>query len=518
MYDLILKGGLVVDGTGSAPRKANVCIVNGKIAAITPEDLAAKEVMDVAGLAVAPGFIDIHSHSDAQPFQGIAPENYLLQGVTTQIVGNCGTAMVPTFSRIPGQINDYSSSKRNHPGFESVTEYLAGLEAAKPHSNYGTLAGHSNLRSSVLGYADRIPTEEELAFMCQKLDEEMRGGCFGMSLGLIYPPSSFAEKDELVALAKVIAAHDGILSVHMRNEGPRLFAAVEEMLEIARLSGVHLQISHLKLMGKPQWGKAPQLTAMLEKARAKGVNVTCDQYPFPASSTSLSALVPRWAADGGTNAMLTRLETREGTILADISREMENRGGPDCVLVVSGTQGHDEYLGKTIESLSKELSLSCEETVRQVLLDTSAKAQCIYFSINEEDIRHIMAKEWVCVGSDGSARVMKDAPTIHPRNFATFPQYFQTVREHGILPLEAMVRKATGLTASILGLTDRGTLEVGKWADICVFDPEGFESRSTFLAPQKAPAGMYHVLVNGRFAVKDQALTYEQAGKALRKE
>lgn len=517
MYDLILKGGLVVDGTGSAPQKANVCILDGKIAAITAQEVSGKETLDVTGLAVVPGFIDIHSHSDAQPFTGIAPENYLLQGVTTQIVGNCGTAMVPTFSRIPGQANDYSSSKRGHPGFESVSQYLSELEKVKPQGNYGTLAGHSNLRSSVLGYADRIPTEEELSFMCSKLDEEMRNGCFGMSLGLIYPPSSFAEKDELVALSKVIAKHDGILSVHMRNEGPRLFASVEEMIEIARLSGVHLQISHLKLMGKPQWGKAPQLTAMIEQAKEEGVNITCDQYPFPASSTGLSALVPRWAADGGTSAMLARVENRESTILADISREMDNRGGPNCVLVVSGTQSHDEYIGKTIEDIAKDLSISSEEAVRQVLLDSNAKAQCIYFSISEEDIRHIMAKEWVCVGSDGSDKVMANAPTIHPRNFATFPQYFQTVREHKILPLEKMVRKATGLTADILGITDRGTLEIGKWADICIFDPEKFESRSTFLNPQKPPAGIHHVIINGQFAVKNQALTGKAVGMALPK-
>ena len=517
MYDLILKGGLVVDGTGSAPQKANVCISGSRIAAITTQEVAGKEALDVTDLAVAPGFIDIHSHSDAQPFQSILPENYLLQGVTTQIVGNCGTAMVPTFSRIPGQINDYSSSKRGHAGFESVTGYLAGLEEIKPLCNYGTLAGHSNLRSSVLGYADRIPTEEELDFMCKTLDAELAAGCFGMSLGLIYPPSSFAEKEELVALSKVIAAHDGILSVHMRNEGPRVFTAVEEMLEIARLSGVHLQISHLKLMGKPQWGKAPQLTAMIEQAKAQGVNVTCDQYPFPASSTALTALVPRWAADGGTKAMLERLEHREGSILADISREMDNRGGPHCVLIVSGTQGHDEYLGKTIDALAKTLCLSPEETVRQVLLDTAAKPQCIYFSMSEEDIRHIMSKEWVCVGSDGSDRVIKSAPAIHPRNFATFPQYFQTVREYDILPLEQMVRKATGLTASILGLKDRGTLITGNWADICVFDPQRYKSNATFLVPQKAPEGMYHVLVNGQFAVKNQALTNAPIGLPLKK-
>lgn len=516
MYDIVLTGGLVVDGTGKAPYKANVCVSDGKIAAITQDAATGKEALDVSGLAVAPGFIDIHSHSDAQPIKGIIPENYLRQGVTTQVVGNCGTAMVPTFSLIPGRVNDYPSAKRNHPGFESVSDYLSGLTEAQPLANYATLAGHSNLRSSVIGYEDRIPTPAEMELMCQRLDEEMARGAFGMSLGLIYPPSSFAEKEELVALAKVIAKRGGILSVHMRNEGPRIFEAVEEMLQIARLSGVHLQISHLKLMGKPQWGKAPQLTAMIEKAKAQGVNVTCDQYPFPASSTNLTALVPRWAANGGTQAMLARVEARESTVLADIAQEMDNRGGPDCVLVV-GPVAYKTYVGKNILQISQELKLSPEEAVRQVLLDTKGSAKCIYFSINEEDIRHIMAKEWVCVGSDGSDFLLDKAPVVHPRNFATFSQYFQTVREYKILPLEKMVQKATGLTASILGLTDRGTLEAGKWADICVFDPERFATQSTFLAPQKPPVGMYHVLVNGRFAVKNEVLTMDKCGKALGK-
>ena len=335
MYDLILKGGTVVDGTGNDPRKANVCISNGKIAAITTEDVCGSEMLDVTGLVVAPGFIDIHTHSDAQPFTGVAPENNLLQGVTTEVVGNCGTAMIPTFSRIPGEVNDYSLSKRKHPGFESVTQYLSELEAIKPHCNYATLAGHANLRSSVLGYADRIPTEEEMEFMCKTLDYEMANGCFGMSLGLIYPPSSFAEKEELVALAKVIAKYDGILSVHMRNEGPKLFEAVDEMIDIAEKSGVHIEISHLKLMGKPQWGRSPELLEKLESARARGLNITCDQYPFLASSTSLSALVPHWAHEGGKASLVQRLKDDDGSILADMQKEMENRGGSDAVLLVS---------------------------------------------------------------------------------------------------------------------------------------------------------------------------------------
>ena len=514
MYDLVLQGGTIVDGTGAKPYVANLCIEGGKIAAITTESVNGKQVMDVSGLAVAPGFIDIHSHSETYPTYGGLPENVLRQGVTTQAPGNCGSSLLPAFSLEPGGTHPYCLDKFNHPGFPSVTDYAESMGKVALSCNYAPMAGPSTLRCSVVGQDDRRPTEEEMALMCQVLDRELDRGIFGMTLGLIYPPSSFADEDELVELAKVIAKHDGILAVHMRNEGPRLFDSVKEMLEIARKSGVHLQISHLKLMGKPQWGKAPQLTAMIEQAQAEGVNVTCDQYPFPASSTALTALIPRWAADGGPEALLKRVETREGTIMADIAREMDNRGGPHCVLIASANDC-PQYPTKYISDIAKEMGIAPEEAVRQILLDTRAKCQCIYFSINQEDICHIMSKTWVRVSSDGSDRLYEGNDTLHPRNFATFSHYFQTARD--FLPLETVVYKETGLTAKIMGLKDRGVLKEGNWADIAIFDPEKYASRSTFLKPNVPPTGMYHVLLAGQFVVRDEQITDNKPGKVILK-
>ena len=516
MYDMVLTGGTIVDGKRTKPYKANLCIKDGKIARITTEAVEAKETFDVSGLAVAPGFIDIHNHSDGTPFHNRTPASMIRQGVTTEIIGNCGGSCVPGLEETRERCEAYNMQKRSIPGFLTVTDYAAAITELTPGTNYGPLLGHSNLRMAVMGFVNRDPNEEEMEKLKALLEREMQRGAFGMSLGLIYPPSAFSAREELVELAKVIAKYDGILSVHMRNEGPRIFEAVEEMIDIARRSGVHVQISHLKLMGTPQWGKAPQLIAMIDRARAEGLNITADQYPFPASSTSMTALVPHWAHDGGRDAMLERLEKEYDSIRAEVLKEMTNRGGPDTIMVDSSA-GCPQYVGKYVSQIAQELGVDPVEAVRRVLLDSKGSTHCIYFCINHDDIHHIMKQLYVCVGSDGYGRDYNIAANPHPRNFAAFSQYFQTVREHNIHPLEDMVYKATGLTASILGITDRGTLTEGNWADIAIFDPEVFASQSTFLAPKAPPVGMHHVLVNGKFAVRNNEQTGICAGMGILK-
>lgn len=522
-YDLILAGGTVVDGTRAEPYQANVCIKDGKIAAITKETAEAAEIVDVTGLAVTPGFIDLHTHSDQVPFTNHVVESKVAQGVTMELVGNCGSSILPA---LPGRWEDMVEYVRQKKGvltepIASVADYAKQAEAKKNMSiNYGVLVGHSALRISVMGFVNRDPDAQEMEELKALLDRELSRGAFGMSLGLIYPPSAFSAKAELVELAKVIAKHDGILSIHMRNEGPRIFEAVDEVISIAEESGVHVQISHLKLMGKPQWGKSPELVKRIEDAQARGVNITCDQYPFLASSTSMTALVPHWAHEGGVKDMLPRVEKREGNICEAIDKEMDNRGGPQAVLVVSTGGRHPEWEGKFVSELSEEFGLDPVETVRKVLLESAGSVNCIYFSMNKEDMLRIMKRTYVSVGSDGSSlsydrNVTKTIP--HPRNFATFPQFFQTVREEKLLPIQDAVYKMTGLPASIIGLQDRGVLQEGKVADIAVFDPQTFASQSTFLESRERPVGMHHVIVSGKFALRDGVLTENREGKVLLK-
>ena len=520
MFDMILKGGTVYDGTGAAPKVCNVCISGGKIARITEELPLAQEVVDVAGLAVSPGFIDTHTHSDASHFKAAPALSQVAQGVTTEIAGNCGGSMMPTTPERKEEINQRGRIKRGMDDFDSVSDYAQrGNELGAP-LNFGTLIGHSNLRIAVMGFVNRDPDEEEMQKLEALLDQEMARGAFGMSLGLIYPPSAFSKPWELERLARVVAKYDGIVAVHMRNEGPKIFQAVEEMLSIARATGVHIHISHLKLMGKPQWGLYPKLLKLLTDARAEGLQVTCDQYPFLASSTGLSALVPHWAHEGGEPAMVARLETREGDICQGIAQEMDNRGGPEAVMVVNTYGQNPQWEAKRISQLSEILGLDPVETVRHVLIQCQGRAFCVYFSMNKADMLGIMAEQFVCVGSDGASTshdksVTKHVP--HPRYFAAFAKFFQTVREEQLMPLEKAVYKATGLPASILGLTDRGLLKEGMQADITVFDPENIGSQADFTESRIWPAGVQHVLVNGRFAIRDGSWTGEKPGRAILK-
>lgn len=520
MYDILLTGGLIYDGTGGKPYFANLCVREGKIAAVSDSVPEAKETVDVSGLAVAPGFIDTHSHSDLSHLNPIPGLSQVAQGVTTELAGNCGGSVMPSLPETRERMNAYMRAKNGIDAFDSVTGYAQAGSALGAPLNYGTLIGHSNLRVAVMGFVNRDPDEEEMLQLEALLDREMARGAFGMSLGLIYPPSAFSKSWELERLARVVARHGGILAVHMRNEGPRIFEAVEEMLSIARNSGVHVHISHLKLMGKPQWGKHRALLKLLTDARAEGLNVTCDQYPFLASSTGLSALVPHWAHEGGYSDMVKRLKAKEGDICQGIAREMENRGGPEAVMVVNTYGQNPQWEGKKLRELMDILGLDAVETVLHVLIHCGGKAFCVYFSMNKEDMLGIMDQTFICVGSDGASLSHDPAVTSynpHPRYFAAFARFFQTVREEKRIPLETAVYKTTGLPASILGLSDRGLLKEGLNADITVFDPETVGSEATFLEARVWPTGVRHVLVNGTFAIRDGAYTGEKPGRVVLK-
>ena len=517
-YDLILSGGLVIDGTGRKPYAANVCVQDGKIACITTDTADAKEILDVSGLAVTPGFIDTHSHSDANLLLDAPTESKLAQGVTTEIIGNCGMSVLPATEGFYQEIDDYVQLNYGTHARNSVSDYARDVEEKGLSINCGMLVGHSMLRMAVMGFVNRDPDAREMEQLKQLLDRELRRGAKGMSLGLIYPPSAFSSQEELVELSKVIAQHNAILAVHMRNEGAKVFEAVDEMITIGELSGAHIHISHLKLMGKPQWGRSQELLNKIRAARDRGVHITCDQYPFHASSTLVTAMVPHWAHAGGPEAMMRRLENREGTIYQEIQKEMENRGGPHAVLVVSTKGAHPAWEGKFMDEIAQELGVDPVDAVIRVVLETKTVGECIYFSMDRQDVLNIMKEQYICVGSDGNALSFDKNFTksnVHPRHFAAFSEYFQTVREEQLMPLETAVYKATGLAAEIMNIKDRGVLAEGMAADIAVFQPETFESRSTFMESRIPPVGMRHVLVNGKFAVRDGVITQNRNGKVI---
>lgn len=525
MYDLILRGGYIVNGNRSEMYMADVCIKGEYVAKVTTQKEQAKKIIDVSGKIVCPGFIDIHSHSDASPLVDYVVESKIAQGVTTEITGNCGASCMPAVPERLNELHDYFATQVQLPlrglraGHLSVDDYAESVKAHGASGNFGPLIGHSVLRLAVMGFSDREPTREELEELKCLLDRELSRGAFGMSLGLIYPPSAFSTKEELTELAKVIKKHDGILSVHMRNEGPRVFEAVDEMLEIAAASGVRLQISHLKLMGKPQWGRAGELINKLMEAQKAGIRVTCDQYPFTASSTSLSALCPKWAYDGGKTELLKRLREGKEELCSAIEREMENRGGAHTILVCNTYGAQPEYEGEYISKLAEKMGVSPVEAVIRILLECEANVSSVFFCMDEQDMLTIMRQMFVCVGSDGYAfsfdpQYMKTNP--HPRSYATFPGFLQLVREHNLMPLEDAIYKMTGLPAEILGMRKRGYIKEGMYADITVFDREKIGSRASYVDSKVRPDGVEYVIVNGTIAMEKGLLTQERPGRVIR--
>ncbi|HBN81386.1 MAG TPA: N-acyl-D-aspartate deacylase [Ruminococcaceae bacterium] len=508
MYDLVIRNGTLADGTRSQPRRADLCIRDGRIAGIADRyDGEAGREIDAAGKIVAPGFIDIHSHSDpCALIRDFVPQAKLYQGITLEITGNCGISCLPNNDAHRDEISRYFSTVLGLPlgslklADDSVSDFAQRVSKDPPATNYGVLIGHGTLRGSVMGFGMRDPTPGELEEMKETLDRELSRGAFGMSLGLIYPPSSFGKMQELVELSKVLKKHEAILSVHMRNEGPRIFEALDEMIQVAGQSGVHLQISHLKLMGKPQWGRAAELLQKVEDARRRGLNITCDQYPYTATSTGLSALCPKWAHDGGTDQLVERLKNPSEQLLREIGQEMENRGGPEAVLVTSTMDRMPEANGKTIREVSEKLGCSPAQAVAKCLVQCRGGVCCNYFCLNAEDMLAIMKDLRISVGSDGvnypyDPEKLRDV--MHPRNFGTFPRFLQTVRENHLMPVQDAVYKMTGLSASILGLKERGVLQVGKAADITIFDYETVEDCATYVDSMVKPKGIEHVLVRG---------------------
>ena len=343
MLDYLIKQGLLIDGTGEKSYVADIAIDKGKIAKIGSNlALEAKEVRNAKGMVVSPGFIDIHSHSDLCPFvKGLKPQSKLYQGITLEIIGNCGMSNLPVDDVSRKALTNFISTGLQLPMHgliledDSISDYVKHVELYPAATNVGVLIGHGTLRGCVVGFGMQKASAAELKRMKELLDRELTRGAFGMSLGLIYPPSSYGDMEEFIELAKVLKKHNAILTVHMRSESTQIFEAVEEMLEVARQTKVHLEISHLKLMGKTQWGRADELLQKLKAARQKGIDVTCDQYPYLATSTGLSALIPDWATDGGPQKMCARLVAPDAKLLQEISEEMERRGGASCILIVA---------------------------------------------------------------------------------------------------------------------------------------------------------------------------------------
>ena len=528
MYTVLIKDGMVADGAGTPLKRADVAIQKDRIAAVAP-GLAdtAQTVIDAAGLVVAPGFIDIHTHTDGTVFRYPLAESKIRQGVTTEVTGNCGIGCFPVARERADILLDYLRVHEFDLPPEGLAwigfaEYSARVAKARPAVNHVPLLAHGALRIAVMGADDRLPTAQEQAAMEEILDRELAAGAWGMSSGLIYPPGSYAATAELVGLAKVLARHGALYTSHIRGESATLLEALEEAVTIGRESGARVEVSHLKAMGKAFWGKGQEALRRIEAARREGVDITADQYPYEASSTSLATLVPPWAHAGGVGEMLKKLAdpAYAGKVREGIGQEMAVRGGPERVMIAGvGSERNAGLSGKTMAQIASLWGLTAEEAVIRLLLEEDGKVGAVYFSIAEADMLAILASPYVAVGSDGRGlKAGAAAGATHPRSYGTFARVLgRYAREQGVLSLEQAIYKMTGLSASRLGLPDRGFLRPGAFADVVVFDPAKVNDAATFEAPHQYATGVEHVLVNGRFVVRDGAVTGDAPGRVLQR-
>ena len=495
--DILLRGGMLFIGDDSEPRIGNVAIQGERIVAVG--DFPIGSVVwdiDCEGLAISPGFIDLHNHSDNPILRPAtrSAANYLTQGCTTLVTGNCGSGPV-----IAGAY------------YDKIDERGVGL-------NIAHLLPQGALRSRVIGDTNRPATEEELAEMCELAERAMNEGVWGMSTGLIYVPSSYADTNELVEIASVVSKKGGIYASHMRGEGTGLLEAVDEILEIQRRAEVPVHISHFKSSGKDSWGLVRIAIEKIKDAQKDGAIVTADQYPYTASSTSLGATtMPSWARSGSKADTVKRMQAdnEEGArIRAAIEKKLDLTDNGHRIQIASFKK-KPQWAGMRLDEIAKEEGISTLQLVLNI--EEAGGAQIVNHSINEEDVRYVMTFPWVATASDGGAKV-PGASVPHPRSYGTFPRKlgYYSVREKAI-PLALAVRSSTGLPAEILGMTDRGFLRAGLVADIVVFKTDELIDTATFVKPHQYSEGVEYVFVNGEVAINEGKLTGALAGKALRK-
>ncbi len=484
-YDILIRGGTVIDGTGAPGVRADVAIRGDRIAAIgSLADAEASRVINAGGLTVAPGFIDVHSHDDAACLT--TPLDFkLMQGVTTDILGNCGAGIAPynpeqradmIVGNVLGEVPEAT--------WRTFGEFMRVIEQANPAINVACLVPHGAVRYATLGLNSRAPSDAELDQMREHIDEGMAAGAAGLSTGLIYPPGAFARTDEVIECAKVAARHGGVYVSHIRNEGDRLMEAVEEAATIGEQAGLPVQISHHKAGSPAVWGKVHDTIAFMQERRAAGYDITFDVYPYTAASTVLSAFAA--AAEG-----------------LDF----------DLVLLAT-VPGHEELEGKTLRESADILGVPAEQAASRILRD-SPGTTAIFFLMHEDDIRTVISQPECMIGSDG---LPTPGGRPHPRLYGTFPRVIQRyVREEAVLSLEEAVRKMTSLPADRFKLAGRGRIEGGAFADIVVFDPQRIEDVATYEEPRQYPAGIGYVLVNGKVAAESGRQAERSGGRLLRR-
>ena len=530
-YDLIIRGGRVVDGTGRRAFRADVAVRGDRVVRVgsVPPAARARRTIDAAGLVVAPGFIDLLGQSEHYVLIDPRAMSKVMQGVTTEVTGEGGSP-APVNERILKEDEPFNRRYNLTVDWRTLHEYFRRLGVSGSGVNLATFVGATQVRAYVVGFDNRDPTPDELEQMKTLVAEAMEDGALGLSTSLQYAPARFAKTDEIVELAKVARRHGGIYATHQRSEANALDASLAEVFEIARRASIPTEIWHLKTAYRKNWGRMPQVLAKIRAARARGLDVTADVYPYTAASTGLAACLPPWAVEGGGEQLLARLRDREtrARIRADIlkdSNDWENiylgSGGASGVLIGSVFNRELEHLqGQRVSEIAKEQGKDELETLFDILLADRAQTGAIYFMMNEDDLRAALREPFVSICTDSGARAA-DGPLSgsksHPRGWGSYPRVLSRyVRDERLLTLEQAVHKMTGRPAARVGLKDRGVLRAGAFADITVFDPASVRDRATFEQPNQYPEGVEYVVVNGQLEVDGGRRTPVNAGRPLR--
>jgi len=527
MLDLKIEGAQVIDGTGRPGARADVGIQDDRITAVG--DLhreAAGSNLHASGKVVAPGFIDMHSHSDWRLWENRRAESKVRQGVTTEVVGNCGFSPAPVSDEYRSEMQGFALYVP--PGMDfswnSVGDYLARYESEGVALNVAQLIGHGTLRLAAMGFARRPPTAREQSTMERMMDEAMADGAYGLATGLIYAPGSYAATEEIIGIARHAAGGRGFYASHIRGEGATLLDAVAEAIRVGREGGLPTQVSHVKAAGRPNWGRVADALALIDAARAQGQDVMGDVYPYTASSTTLRTLLPDWVLEGGIDAMLKRLAdpTIRDRVRAELTGGGETllRGLDWADIMVAYSPSRPDAQGRRIAEIAAVRGLDPLDAAIELIVSEQGKGYMILFQLDEADLRRALAHPHVMIGSDGSSLAAEGALAAgkpHPRSYGTFPRVLgRYARDERVLSLESAVWKMTGMPARRLGLSDRGVLAPGAKADVVVFDAATVADRATYEDPHRYATGIGDVLVNGRVVIADGEHTGALPGRVLR--
>jgi N-acyl-D-amino-acid deacylase len=528
-YDLVVRGGTIYDGKGGAPYTGDLGIRGDRIAAVGPS-LAGRGAaeIDARGLAVAPGFINMLSWANESLIADPRGQSDIRQGVTLEVMGE-GESMGPWSDEMKRLEAGRQGDIKYRIEWTSLGDYLGHMERRGVSPNIASFVGATTVRVHELGEGDVDPSPAQLARMRTLVRNAMNEGAMGVGSSLIYAPAYFAETPELIALAGEAGRCGGIYISHIRDEGPRLIEAIDELIEISEKSGAPAEIYHIKQSGRDNWGKIDAALARIEAARARGLRITADMYTYPASSTGFDAAMPLWVQEGGIEAWVRRL--KDPATRARLLAEMRGGQGsenmklvvrePDKVILLAfKTERLKPLTGRTLADVARERGKSPEETAADLIVEDGTRVQVAYFGMSEDNVRREIALPWVSFGSDASSQAPEGVflkSSTHPRAYGNFARLLgKYVRDERIVPLQEAVRRLTGLPASNLGIRDRGTLRIGNFADLAIFDPATIRDNATFAQPQLYATGMRHVFVNGVAVLRDGEHTGATPGRFVR--